>query len=232
MLRFAEDYWYLYLAGLGTALIISAVSIVLAILIGTFGALGRTASSLSVRFIAGSYVAGFRSFPPLLTLYLIYFGLPSWAENAHLPMLSALVEPLGNRILAAVIAFTLTSGAYATEIIRAGIAAVPEEQWEAARSIGMSQSRAFRRIVAPQAFRIAFAPLGNEYLALLKATSLASVIGVVELMRTAQIAAGITFQHLIAYSMAGTYYVVFVVIMQLALQNLERRLPGGSARPS
>jgi ABC-type amino acid transport system permease subunit len=133
-----------------------------------------------------------------------------------------------NRILAAIIAFAITSSAFTTEIIRSAIEAVPAQQLEAARSIGMPYGMAFRRIVAPQAFRIALPPLGNEFIYVLKGTSLAAVIGVVELMRTAQIAAGATFENLLAYAMAGAYYVAFVVLLQTLFAAVEKRLSGAS----
>jgi His/Glu/Gln/Arg/opine family amino acid ABC transporter permease subunit len=229
MIRFIAEQWSAYLAGFGTAIFISVIAMGGSIVIGTLGAIGRMSGFRSVRAISSAYVAIFRGLPPLLALYLVYFGLPSWSASAEIGLLSQLLEPLGNRIFAAVFAFTLVSGAYCTEIMRAAIQAVPEEQTEAAQSIGMSYGLAFRRVIAPQAFRIAFPPLGNEYIALLKATSLASVIGVTELMRTAQIAANQTFQHLLAYSMAGIYYAVFVISLQLVLQTISRWTRSGPA---
>lgn len=226
MIEFIGRYWHSYLVGLGVALYISVAAMAVSIVIGTLGALGRRSGSGYVRALASGYVAVFRAVPPLLALYIVYFGLPALASDLGTPFLSGLLMPLNNRIVAAVIAFCLVSGAYSTEIIRAGIASVPDEQWEAARSIGMSHALAFRRVVAPQAARIAFPPLGNEYISVLKGTSLASVIGVVELMRSAQLAAGATFQNLLAYSLAGVYYIAFVIVLQTVFNRLERRFPG------
>lgn len=231
MLEFFAEHWYSYLIGLGLAFGISVISMAISIALGTLGALGRRSKSALTRTVAGAYAAVFRGFPPLLTLYLVYFGLPTWAANVDIPALSAFFEPLGNRVFAAVVAFTITSGAYSTEIIRAGIESVPEEQFETAQSIGMTYVLTFRRVIAPQAFRIAFPPLGNEYIAVLKATSLASVIGVVELMRTAQITASLSFEYLTAYCMAGIYYVAFVIVLQAVLHHCERKFPGGSSLP-
>ena len=222
MIRFIAEQWNAYLAGFGTAIFISAISMVGSVTIGTLGAIGRLSERRSLRAIASAYIAIFRGLPPLLTLYLVYFGLPTWAASAGIDLLTQLLEPLSNRIFAAVFAFTLVSGAYSTEIMRAAIQSVHEEQTQAAKSIGMSYSLAFRRVIAPQAFRIAFPPLSNEYIALLKATSLASVIGVTELMRTAQMAANLTFQPMLAYSMAGIYYALFVIGLQLALRRTDR----------
>jgi His/Glu/Gln/Arg/opine family amino acid ABC transporter permease subunit len=219
-----HDYSSAYLAGFALAVAISVIVIFFSIVIGTFTALGRMSRSMTVRGVSAAYVAVFRGIPPLLMLYLVYFGLPSWAANADAPLLSQLLQPLDNRIVAACAALALISGAYSTEIIRAGIASVKTEQTDAARSIGMTNGLAFKRIVAPQAFRTAFAPLSNEYITVLKATSLASVIGVAELMRAAQLAANLTFQYPLAYSLAGLYYVCFVVFLQLKSHRLERRL--------
>jgi glutamine transport system permease protein len=226
MISFLLEYWHLYLMGLGVALFIAVISYAFALVVGTFGAIARVSQIRSLRLLAAAYVAVFRSMPPLLTLYTIYFALPTLAVELNVRFISVMVEPLGNRIISAVVAFTLASGAYATEIIRAGILSVPEEQIEAAKSIGMPYGQAFRRVIAPQAFRTAFPTLSNEFLIALKATSLASAIGVVELMRTAQMIASNTFQHLSAYTIAGVFYVAFVSILQYLLQRIENRLPG------
>ncbi len=226
MLDFFSRYWFAYLLGLLLAVGISAAAMALSVVIGTVGARGRDSRSRIVRAPVAAYVAVFRAVPPLLTLYLVYFGLPMWAVQADVPLLSAFLEPLNNRILSAVVAFALTSGAFTTEIIRSGIKSVHNDQIEAARSIGMSSGLIFRRVIAPQAFRIAFPPLGSEFIYVLKGTSLASVIGVVELMRTAQLAAGATFQSLTAYGMAGAYYLAFVIMLQVTLGRLEERFPG------
>jgi ABC-type amino acid transport system permease subunit len=177
-----------------------------------------------VRTTAAAYVAAFRGLPPLLILYLVYFGLPTWAAELNIPLLTDLFRPLDNRIIAAIVGFTLASGAYSTEIIRAGIASVKATQIEAARSIGMTYALAFRRVIAPQAFRTAFPPLSNEYITVLKSTSLASVIGVAELMRAAQMAGNITFKYIASYSIAGCLYVAFVLVLQSAFHQFEKRM--------
>jgi His/Glu/Gln/Arg/opine family amino acid ABC transporter permease subunit len=226
MSRFITDYWYVYLKGLGVALVISAIGMLISVALGTLGAFGRRSTRRTIRTLTSIYVAVFRALPPLLTLYLVYFGLPTWAINTSIPAVQGILSPLNDRMVAAIVAFAITSGAYSTEILRAAIDAVPEEHLEAARSIGLSKLMTFRRVIAPQALRIAFPPLSNEFIALLKGTSLASVIGVVELMRAAQLAASSTFENLLAYSMAGVYYVVVVILLQVVLGIIERRMPG------
>jgi His/Glu/Gln/Arg/opine family amino acid ABC transporter permease subunit len=233
MLAFIGRYWDSYLVGLALSVVISAASMSISIPFGLLLALGRQSRLRLVRGFAGGYVAVFRALPPLLTLYFVFFALPTWAAYAQVPVLSLVLDSFNNRILAAVVAFALASAAFCTEIIRSGMESVPAQQLEAAKSIGMPYTMALRRIILPQALRIAFPPLGSEYIYVLKGTSLASVIGVVELMRTAQIAAGATFYNLLAYAMAGVYYVTFVIILQVLFGKFENRLPGrgGGCQP-
>lgn len=223
MLEFFLTYWDEYLVGLGVGLCISVISMFFAVILGTFGALGR-ASTTRWRWLASGYVAVFRGAPPLLLLYLVYFGIPMYARQSGNELLISLCEPLSNRIIAAVVAFSLSSGAYATEFIRAAIGAVGNEQIEAGRSIGFSQRQIFFRIIAPQAGKVAFPALTNEFISCLKGTSLASVIGVVELLRSAQVAASATFQNLTAYTLAGVYYILLVLVLQWVLKRAEDHL--------
>jgi len=216
----------MYLGGLVVGLEIAIYGMAISVVLGVFGAIARRSTNVVIRGIASVYVAVFRAIPPLVLLYIVYFGLPSWAADSGVTWAQNLFEPLNNRIFAAVIALGVNSGAYSTEIIRAAINAVGEEQMEAARSIGMSYAMAMRRTILPQAARIAFPPLGNEFITDLKGTSLASVIGVVELMRQAQMAAASTFENLLAYSLAGVYYVIVVAILQILLSRIETWFPG------
>lgn len=231
MVDFVDQYWLLYLKGLGIGLVIAVAAMATSVTLGTLGALGRRSSRRVIRALASTYAAVFRGVPPLVTLYLVYFGLPPWAASNDIPFLADFLQPLNNRIISAVVAFSLTSGAYTTEIIRAAIGAVRTEQIEAARALGMSRLTTFRRVTMPLAVRVALPALGNEFIIVVKGTSLASVIGVVEVMRTAQIAASATFQNLLAYSLAGVYYVAVVIVLQLVLARVESRLRMRSPSP-
>src|SRR5215213_5171461 len=108
MLRLVLEYSGSYVRGFATAFLISVVAIMCSIVIGTFAALGRTSRYAMLRAVTAMYVATFRGIPPLLSLYLVYFGLPSWAASAELPILLWVLYPLDNRIIAAMTAFTLT----------------------------------------------------------------------------------------------------------------------------
>lgn len=221
---FVVAYSPLYLKGALVGLSLTAVSMCGALLIGLLVALGRLSRRAPLRLLCLGYVTLFRGIPPLVLLYLVYFGLPAWASQSGSPWLVSLLGPLNNRLFAATLAFAVNAGAYTSEIIRASISSIHSEQLEAARSIGMTYGQAMRRIILPQALRVAFPPLCNEFIIVLKGTSLASVIGVTELMRNAQMVASATFLNLQAYVLAAIFYVVLVILLQIVSSAIERRL--------
>ena len=236
MTEFAIAYGPLYFKGLLVGLGLTVAAMIGALAIGLFVALGRLSRFAVLRWLCGAYVAVFRGAPPLVLLYIVYFGVPAWAAQTDNAVLVAFFSPLDNRLLAATVAFSVNAGAYTAEIIRASIQSVHVEQFEAARSIGMTYPQTMRRIILPQAMRVAFPPFCNEFIIILKGTSLASVIGVTELMRTAQNVASATFLNLEAYVLAGIFYVVTVSLLQGAASILEVRMdgsnrPGRGARP-
>jgi His/Glu/Gln/Arg/opine family amino acid ABC transporter permease subunit len=227
LVEFARTYFPLYFQGALIGIGLTILAMLGSVAIGLVGALARIARQPLPRTAASTYVAIFRGVPPLVLLYILYFGLPAWAQEMQIGWLVAAVGPLNNRLLAATVAFAINSGAYSTEILRASINSIESDQFEAARSLGMSYPMSLRRIILPQALRIAFPPLGNEFIVVLKGTSLASVIGVTELMRSAQQAAAATFQNLTAYLFAAVFYVLLVALLQLAIGILERVLSRG-----
>lgn len=230
MIDFAIAYLPLYLKGALVGLALTVAAMTGALVIGVAVAMGRLSQSPVLRYLTISYVAVFRAVPPLVLLYIVYFGLPAWAVAMESDVLIAIFSPLDNRLLAATLAFSVNAGAYVAEIVRASILSIPADQMEAARSIGMTYPKAMRRIILPQAFRTAFPTLCNEFIIILKGTSLASVIGVTELMRNAQMVASATFRNLEAYVLAALLYVVLVILLQLASTRIERWMGGrGSA---
>ncbi|HEY0210894.1 amino acid ABC transporter permease [Acerihabitans sp.] len=224
MMEFVAAYSPLYLQGVLVGLSLTVFAMAGALVIGLLVALGRLSRRMPVRLFCLAYVTVFRGVPPLVLLYLVYFGLPAWASQAGSPLLISLLSPLDNRLLAATLAFAVNAGAYTAESIRASIISIHSEQMEAARSIGMTYPQAMRRIILPQALRVAFPPLCNEFIIVLKGTSLASVIGVTELMRNAQMIASATFLNLQAYLLAAAFYVVLVILLQVLASAVERRL--------
>jgi cystine transport system permease protein len=190
---------------------LTAISFVLGLVLALVLALMRLSPVPPVQAVARAYVSVIRGTPLLLQLFIIYYGLPS---------LGVTIDPFPS----AVIAFTLNVGGYASEVVRAAILAVPAGQWEAAATVGMGYPTTLRRIVLPQATRVAVPPLSNTLIALVKDTSLASTIQVTELLRKAQEAAAPTYQFFALYSLAAVYYWVICLALSFTQSRLETRL--------
>lgn len=202
------------LAGVSTTLFVSGTSIALAIAFATLGALGRLSSNPFLNAAASFYVSFVRGTPLLLQILFLYLGLPQAGI-----VLDAL--PTG------IFALGFNYGAYMTEIFRAGIEAVPPGQVEAAHSLGMNGRTTFRRIVLPQAFRIVIPAIGNDFIAMLKDSSLISVIGVQEILWRAQTAGRPTFQSMQTILVAALVYWTMTILFSVLQSRLERRMAVG-----
>jgi His/Glu/Gln/Arg/opine family amino acid ABC transporter permease subunit len=190
---------------------LTIISFVVGLLLAVVTALARLSSIRPLDWIARFYISVIRGTPLLVQLFVIFFGLGQVGLK---------LDPY----VAAAIAFSLNVGGYAAEIVRASILSVPRGQYEAATVIGMEYWQSMRRIVLPQAARIAVPPLSNTLLSLIKDTSLASLILVPELFHEASIAASLTFEYLPLYALAALYYWVVCYLVTLAQAPLERRL--------
>ena len=179
--------------------------------IGLAAALARLSSIKVLDWIARFYISVIRGTPLLVQLFIVFFGLGQVGIK---------LDPY----VAAGIAFSLNVGGYAAEILRASILSVPRGQYEAATVIGMDYWQSMRRIVLPQASRIAVPPLSNTLLSLVKDTSLASLVLVPELFREANVAAALTTEYLPLYLLAAAYYWVVCYLITLGQGPLERRL--------
>jgi polar amino acid transport system permease protein len=204
-----------YWRGALTALELTAVAITTALVIGFFVALGSLSNRRWMRSIAWVYNWLFRATPTLLQLYFVWDVLPSLWHGFAGSWFTA--------FMAAWIALSLNEAAYLSEIIRAGLMSVDPGQELAGRALGMSRRSIMRRVVVPQAVRIAIPPIGNEFITLLKLTSLASVISLHELLGAAQSLASAKFVYP-APLLAALVYYLFIVSILMALQaRLERR---------
>lgn len=190
---------------------LTIVSFVVGMVLALAAALARLSSNPLLSGPSRVYISLIRGTPLLVQLFIIFYGLPQ--IGIKIPSYPA-----------AVIALSLNVGGYAAEIIRGSILSVPRGQYEAATTIGMGYGQAMRRIVLPQAARIAVPPLGNTLLSLVKDTSLASVILVTELFREAQNAAAPSGQFLPLYLFAALYYWVVCWLVSLGQRRLEHRL--------
>ena len=187
------------------------MSIALAIVLAALGALGRLSRNPIANGIASFYVSLVRGTPLLLQILFIYLALPQ----------AGIVLP---ELVCGIFALGFNYGAYMTEIFRAGIQAVPHGQTEAAESLGMTGRTTFLRIIAPQAFRIVIPAIGNDFIAMLKDSSLVSVIGVQELLWKAQVAGRPTFQSMQTLLIAALVYWAMTIVFSYFQGRLERRM--------
>ncbi len=199
-----------FLQGAAVTLRISAVAVSFGLVIGSIFGLFRLSSNVILKGVAGVYVEVIRGTPLLVQLLYIYYGLPQ--VGIVLPPFTA-----------AAIALSINSGAYVAEIVRAGIQSIDKGQMEAARSLGMTYLSAMRYIVMPQAFRRVIPPLVNEFITLIKDSSLLTVIGVVELTRTGQRISGSTFNVFHVYTAVAALYFIMTFSLSKLMSYLERR---------
>ncbi|RAX41913.1 amino acid ABC transporter permease [Rhizobium tropici] len=205
-----ESLGTLLWAGLVFTIPLTLITFVLGLLLGLLTAVVRLFAPAPFVAIARFYVWVIRGTPLLVQLFVIFYGLPS---------LGVLLDAFP----AAIIGFTLSVGAYTSEIIRAVISSVPKGQWEAAYSIGMNWRQAMSRTILPQAARVAVPPLSNTFISLVKDTSLAAAITVPELFQAAQRIVATTYEPLILYIEAAIIYLVLSTFLSTLQGYLERR---------
>lgn len=199
---------------------IATAAMLLGAAFGVVLALMRQSSNPFAATIAGLYVWFWRATPVILQLLMFYFGLRQLIEEEFF-------RDLWTRRNAAVVIFGLNEAAYMAEITRAGIKAVESGQMDAARSLGMTNLQAMRRIILPQALRIMVPPTGNEFIAMLKNTSVAFAIGVVELLNAAKIQSARNFKVMELYTVAAFWYLVVVTGFSIVQAEVERILAVG-----
>ena len=214
----SDPYWKGALLALG----LTIASLAAAIVIGFLLALGRGSRHRFVRAFVFFYNWLFRATPTLLQLIFIWYALPQlWPVFA-----GSWFTPFE----AAFVTLSLNEAAYMSEIIRSGLLAVDPGQEVAARALGMSRRQLLRRVIVPQAIRIVIPPTGNEFITLLKLTSLASVISLQELLTASQNLATANFKYPEAYLAALVYYLGIVSVLMVLQGRLERRYTFTSAR--
>ena len=196
---------------LGVTVFLGVTSFAIGSTIGLAVALVRMSKLRLLKYVAVTYVSVFLGTPMLVQILLIYFGLPQ---------LGLSIDPIPSGI----IALSLNVGAYQSENFRAGLLGVDVGQREAAYSIGMTYGQAMRRIIFPQALRIALPPIGTRFIALMKDTSLVSVITVTELTRVAERVGSATFRYLEMYLIVAAIYWLLNFAFSLGQATLERRL--------
>ena len=215
-------------AGMLMTIQLALSALCLGLILGLLGALAKTSPNRALQWLGGTYSTLVRGIPELLWVLLIYFGtVSSMRAIGHvfgIPNLSL------SAFAAGVIALGLCFGAYATEVFRGAMLAIPKGHREAGLALGLSRSRIFIKLVMPQMWRIALPGLGNLFMILMKDTALVSVIGLEEVMRHAQIAVTTTKQPFTFYMVAAFMYLAMTALSMVGLAWLERRASVGFVR--
>ncbi|MDD3159316.1 amino acid ABC transporter permease [Anaeromusa sp.] len=201
----------LLLLGAGVTIQITALSVGFGLVIGVFMGMARLSKMWVIRSFAAVYVDFIRGTPLLVQIFLIYFALPI--------IIGQRIDPF----IAAITACSINSGAYVAEIFRGGIQSIDKGQMEAGRSLGMTWWQTMRFIVLPQAFKRVIPPLGNEFIAMLKDSSLVSVIGFEELTRRGQLIIARTYGSFEIWLTVAFIYLVMTLSISRLVAYLERR---------
>ncbi|WP_026662246.1 amino acid ABC transporter permease [Butyrivibrio proteoclasticus] len=208
------ERWKLYLSGLGITLEVAFFAGILGILIGTMMALMKLSTTEDGRptilnYIASVYVDVIRGTPSVLQLLIMWFIIMASSNNG---------------ILVASLSFGINSGAYVSEIVRAGILAVDKGQMEAGRSLGLSKATTMRYIILPQAIKNIIPPLGNEFITLIKETAIVGYVSLTDLTRVANQIASRTYDAFMPLIGAAVIYFVIIKLLSIFLEKLERRM--------
>lgn len=215
-----EDRWKLYFEGLGNTLLMSIFAIAIGVFIGLMVAVVRNINQNTGKLkilngICKVYVDIIRGIPMMLQLYIMYFVILGFLDAS---------------IVVASIAFGINSGAYVSEIFRAGIMSVDKGQMEAGRSLGLSYGKTMSKIIVPQALKNSIPPLGNEFIALIKETAIVGALGVMDLTKAADSIKSITYEIFFPLMVSAIMYLIIVIGLTQFMKFVERRLSRSDKR--
>lgn len=206
-----DSFWPILKAGITYTIPLTLIAFVLGTLLAVLVAVIRVSRVPVLDRVCELYVWIIRGTPLLVQLFLVFFGLPK---------VEIVIDPMPSGILV----FTLSIGAYSSEIFRAAILSVPKGQWEAAMSLGMSYPQQLIRIILPQAVKISVPPLFNSFIALVKDTSLAANITIPEMFLTTQRITARNYEPLLMYIEVGFIYLIFCTVLNFIQKKVEDRL--------
>ena len=207
-----ESFWQILLPGLTMTIPLTILSFTFGLILALLAALVQVAEIRVLKPIARFYIWVIRGTPLLVQLFVIFYGLPS---------LGILLDAFPS----AVIVFSVNTGAYAAETIRAAIASVPRGQLAAGYCAGLTYAQTMHRIILPQAMRTAFAPLSNSLISLVKDTSLAANITILEMFMASQRIATRTYEPFALYCEVGLIYLLFCTVLTALQRRLETKMP-------
>jgi polar amino acid transport system permease protein len=216
-LRFFRD-------GILTSILVTVVSFLLVAVLGLFGGLGRLSKNKIISTLATLYIEIVRGIPLMVQIFYWYFAFPALLQRLgamlhFAPFENYLAEPVPMAILG----ITVCYAAYMSEIYRAGIQSIGKGQMEAARSLGMSQTQAMRYVILPQAIRVILPPMGNEFISLLKDSSLVSVVAVADLTRRGREFSSTTATPIETWTLVALIYLVMTILSARVVTWIEKK---------
>jgi His/Glu/Gln/Arg/opine family amino acid ABC transporter permease subunit len=219
LIKLITTYWRVYLIdGVTATLQFTCIAVSLGVVLGTLIAILKMSKFKIVRFLVSIYIEVIRGTPILLQLYIFYFVLPSLFPFLNL-----------SQFMWVAIAMCVNSGAYVSEVIRSGIQAVDKGQTEAARSLGLNKTQTMMKIILPQAVRNILPALGNEFIMILKETSLASTFFLGDLMTSHKIVTGATYLQLESLIIVGAVYLCITFPLSKLVEWFEKKMANGKA---
>ena len=212
------------LPGLRITAVVTIVSYFLMLIFGMIGGLGRLSKNFIFHGLSSLYVEIVRGVPLLVQLIMWYYLFPSLVQTlGDRTGIEVLSSYRSDPIVTAIIGFTFCYGAYMSEIFRAGIQSIPKGQMEAARSLGMNYIQAMRHIILPQAIRVMLPPVGNEFVSLLKDSSLVSVVAVADMTRRGQEYMSVHFNPIPVWLFIALMYLIMTLFSSRVVSWLEKR---------
>jgi polar amino acid transport system permease protein len=210
--------------GIVVTIKVTFISFFIIIFVGLLGGLGRLSKNKVVKGITTLYVEVFRGIPLMVQLIFWYFAFPAVIQNLGNKFNIGIFQNyFADPLSMAVLGLSICYGAYMSEIYRAGIQSISKGQMEAARSLGMSQFQAMRYVIIPQAIRVILPPMGNEFISLLKDSSLVSVVSVADLTTRGRQFASKTATPIETWSMVALLYLVMTILSSRIVQWIERK---------
>jgi len=209
--------------GIWVTIYVTIITFLLVLVLGLIGGLGRVSHNKLIRGIASVYVEVVRGIPLLVQLIIWYFAFPAFIKDIgstwNIPALAAYKA---NPIIMAILGMTICYAAYMSEVYRAGIESIPKGQMEAARSLGMNYIQAMWYVILPQAFRVILPPVGNEFVTLLKDSSLVSVVAVADLTRRGREFMAANFIPIQTWLMIALIYLIMTLVAARGVRWLEK----------
>lgn len=219
-----KNIFHFILPGIKITVGVTFASYLLMLIVGMIGALGRLSKNFIFHGLSSLYVEIVRGIPLLVQLIIWYYVVPSVIQKiGNATNIGFLMDYRANPLVMAVVGLTFCYGAYMSEIFRAGIQSIPKGQMEAARSLGMSYFQAMRHIILPQAIRVVLPPVGNEFVSLLKDSSLVSVVAVADTTRRGQEYMATHFNPIPVWLFVALMYLILTLFSSRLVSWLEKR---------